>query len=175
MRRRRLTSPTFVAVCIVVVVCDLTSDGAAAPKGSPLARSASSTFGQRPTICYAGRLISHRRVQTCGVGLFCDPPSRPLPAGGGAFCVTELGRCVRGLVAPSCDVETSLRSRTAWSPSRVSLMAILCQPGGKANEGAGGAPPRARNCHIRMVLLSRSQLPSLNKALQWRAECHSDF
>ena len=24
----------------------------------------------RPTICYAGRLISHRRVQTCGVGLF---------------------------------------------------------------------------------------------------------
>ena len=58
------------AVGIVCRGLHLTSDGAAAPKGSPLARSASSTFGQRPTICYAGRLISHRRVQTCGVGLF---------------------------------------------------------------------------------------------------------
>ena len=34
----------------------------------------------------------------------------PLPAGGDAFCVTGLGRCLRGLVTSSCDVETSRRS-----------------------------------------------------------------
>ena len=33
-------------------------------------------------------------------------------------------------------------ARTTWSPSRDSFMARLCQPGGKANEGAGGARER---------------------------------
>ena len=36
-------------------------------------------------------------------------------------------------------------------------------------------PPRARNCHIRVVLLSQSQLARLKLMLQWRAECHSGF
>ena len=120
MRRRGLTSPianlrAASGLCAsFVVVCDLTSDGAAAPKGSPLA-VCELDLRARPTIFYAGRLISHRRVQACGVGLFCDPPSRPLPAGGGAFCVTELGRCVRGLVASSCDVETCLHSHDLFA------------------------------------------------------------
>ena len=57
------------AVGIVRRGLHLTSDGAAAPKGRPLT-VCELNLRARPTICYAGRLISHRRVQTCGVGLF---------------------------------------------------------------------------------------------------------
>ena len=42
--------------------------------------------------------------------VFVTRPPVPLPAGGDAFCVTGLGRCLRGLVTSSCDVETSRRS-----------------------------------------------------------------
>ena len=54
-----------------VVVCTppRAADGAAAPKGTPLA-VCELDLRARPTDFHAGRLISHRRVQTCELGLF---------------------------------------------------------------------------------------------------------
>ena len=54
-----------------VVVCDLTSDGAAAPKGSPLAVALRAQLRARPTICYAGSLIPSGACRFVVLGCFC--------------------------------------------------------------------------------------------------------
>ena len=109
MRRRGLTSSIFGLRGSFVVVCTSRATEPRHRREAPW-RSASSTSGKAHDLLRGEVDLSPARADLwCGFFL-CDPPSRPLPAGGDAFCVTELGRCVRGLVASSCGVETSLRS-----------------------------------------------------------------